>query len=89
MNTNINYTPEEHHQRLIVNRYFSGFSEGSDLAGFICAITEATGVEFTSEQIKELIIAKISKDMNIELGYISASEPCHCHNDEDGEDLEL
>lgn len=85
--TELLFVPNETQEKVITARYFSGFGEGQELGAFVQAIVETTGVQFSPEQIKELIIMKMNVDMNQQLAWIQAETggSCDCNASEDSE----
>lgn len=84
----MNYEPNEQQSNGIMNKYFEGFAEGNKIAGFLHGLIEGTGgITFTSAELKDIILTKITADMNIELAIIagevelSSVGECHCNND--------
>ena len=69
----MNFEPDELHQNNIQSQYFHGFAEGSKIAGFLHGLVEGVGgVSFTSTELKDIILTKLTVDMNIELSVIDA-----------------
>ena len=70
-------------------RNAQGYAEGLEICGFLDAIKQS-GVEFTSAELKDMIIMKLDSDRQIQLMSMQSETSCNCpecSGEEDDDEL--